>query len=119
MKYFAKLGLNSKVVGVTHVGDEYAPTEKVGIEYLHKHTNYPFWIEYTKTSTDGNYLRKNPALIGMTYDEDRDAFIAPQPYNSWTLNEATCRWEAPVAKPNDDKQYNWNESITNWVVINS
>jgi hypothetical protein len=62
-------------------------------------------------------FRKNYAGVGYTYDEDRDAFIAPKPFSSWTLNETTCKWEAPVAHPNDGKMYNWNEEITNWDLV--
>ena len=50
----------------------------------------------------------------MTYDEDKDAFIPKQPYASWTLNEETCQWEAPSARPDDDKFYEWNESTKSW-----
>jgi len=64
---------------------------------------------------DGTPLRKNYAGIGYTYDSDLDAFYAPQPYPSWTLNEDTCLWEAPVAYPDDDKMYDWDEETTSWV----
>jgi hypothetical protein len=68
----------------------------------------------------GTPLRKNHAGIGYTYDEDRDAFIPPKPFNSWILNEDTCLWEAPVAEPTttleDNQYYFWNESIINWEV---
>ena len=60
-------------------------------------------------------LRKNYAGVGYTYDSDRDAFYAPQPYPSWTLVEDTCLWEAPVAYPTDDKMYEWDEDTTSWV----
>ena len=66
-----------------------------------------------RTSYNGN-VRKNYAGIGYTYDEQRDAFIAPKPYNSWVLNEDTCRWEAPVPMPNDGKLYIWNENQKLW-----
>jgi hypothetical protein len=59
-------------------------------------------------------LRKNYAGIGFTYDTDRDAFIPPKPYQSWTLNEETCLWDAPVPCPNDDKRYRWNEDNQTW-----
>jgi hypothetical protein len=59
-------------------------------------------------------LRKNYAGIGYTYDSTRDAFIPPQPFNSWTLNEDTCLWDSPVAYPTDGKLYKWNEEILNW-----
>ena len=62
-------------------------------------------------------LRKNYAGIGFTYDHERDAFIPPKPFESWTLNEDTCLWEAPVAYPDDGKMYIWNESITNWTEV--
>jgi hypothetical protein len=62
-------------------------------------------------------LRKNYAGIGFTYDKDKDAFIPPKPFNSWTLNEDTCLWEAPVAYPDDGQIYNWNETIKNWELI--
>jgi len=113
MNHFAKLGLNSKVIRVTHVNDSDAPTEEKGIEYLNKLHNYPFWKEYKK---DGS-VRKRTAAIGYTYDEDRDAFIGKKPFNSWTLNETTCQWEAPIAYPSDasvDKRYNWNEETQQW-----
>jgi hypothetical protein len=64
-------------------------------------------------------IRKNYAGIGYTYDEDRDAFIPPKPYNSWLLNEDTCQWKAPTPYPNDDKRYIWNEETTSWVEINA
>jgi len=67
---------------------------------------------------DGTPLRKNFAGIGDTYDATRDAFIPPQPYPSWTLNEDTCLWEAPVAYPDDDKMYEWDEETTSWVEVN-
>ena len=115
MKYFAKLNLNSKVVETIHIGDEYAPTEKAGIEYLQKHTNYPFWVQTFKDRSQ----RKNHAGIGYTYDEDKDAFIPPKPFNSWILNESTCLWEAPVAYPDDGEEYNWNEETKSWDVVDN
>jgi hypothetical protein len=65
----------------------------------------------------GTPLRKNYAGIGFTYDAQRDAFISPKPYASWTLNEDTCLWEPPTPYPNDNKLYTWNESTTSWVEI--
>jgi hypothetical protein len=61
--------------------------------------------------------RKNYAGYGYYYDEQRDAFIPPQPYPSWILNEDTCRWEAPVAHPDDGKPYIWDEDLVNWAEI--
>ncbi|NBR25342.1 MAG: hypothetical protein EBU08_16505, partial [Micrococcales bacterium] len=60
-------------------------------------------------------LRKNYAGFGYTYDSERDAFIPPQPYDSWVLDEETCLWSAPVAMPSDDKQYIWDEPTKSWV----
>ena len=68
-------------------------------------------------SKGGTPLRKNYASIGYTYDADRDAFIPPKKFNSWTLNETTCQWEAPVAYPDDGQDYDWNETNLNWEII--
>ena len=68
-------------------------------------------------SNGGTPLRKNYAGIGYTYDSTRDAFIPPQPYASWTLNDTTCLWEPPVTMPTDGKVYNWNEATTSWDVV--
>ena len=62
-------------------------------------------------------FRKNYAGIGYTYDKERDAFIPPKLYNSWILSEDTCQWESPVAYPDDDKEYKWNESNKTWDYI--
>ena len=64
----------------------------------------------------GTPFRKNYASIKYTYDSQRDAFIPPKPYNSWVLNEQTCNWEAPVAKPNDEGLYTWNEETQSWTL---
>ena len=66
---------------------------------------------------DGTALRKNYAGIGFTYDAGRDAFIPPQPWASWTLNDDTCLWESPVAYPDDGQRYEWNEDTTSWDLI--
>jgi len=71
------------------------------------------WVQ---TSYNGN-MRKNYAGVGDTYDTTRDAFISPQPYPSWILDEDTCRWEAPIPYPTDDKLYTWDEDTTSWVEI--
>lgn len=81
------------------------------------------WIQTSYNTIGGEHtlggtpLRKNFAGIGFTYDYEKDAFIPPQPFSSWTLNEDTCLWEAPVAYPDDSKMYIWNESITNWTEV--
>jgi hypothetical protein len=71
---------------------------------------------WKQTSYNGN-IRKNYAGIGYTYDEGRDAFIAPKPFNSWLLDEATCQWKAPVDMPTDDKMYSWDEDTLSWKEI--
>ena len=65
----------------------------------------------------GTPLRKNYAGIGFTYDRTRDAFIPPQPFPSWALDEDTCLWNAPVAMPTDGKHYTWDEATTSWVEV--
>jgi hypothetical protein len=69
------------------------------------------WIQ---TSYNGN-IRKNYAGIGHTYDASRDAFIAPQPFNSWTLDEDSCKWQAPTPHPEDGKVYYWSEDDLSWI----
>ena len=113
MKYFAKLGLNSKVQGVCLLSNNDAPTEKAGIAFLQKTQNYPFWVQTFKDRSK----RKNYAAKGSTYDEKKDAFISIQPFDSWTLNEDTCRWEAPVARPEDGKAYRWKEETISWQLL--
>ena len=68
-------------------------------------------------SSDGTPFRKNYAGIGYSFDVDRDAFIPPQPFSSWVLNETSCLWESPVARPDDDQNYEWDESTTAWVLV--
>jgi hypothetical protein len=62
-------------------------------------------------------LRKNYAVIGFTYDSERDAFIPPKPFDSWLLNDDTCLWEAPIPYPEDDKVYTWDEETINWIEV--
>ena len=126
MASFAKLGLNSKVIGVQSVSNNVlkdangVEQEVLGIDFLTKLHGWSIWKQTSYNTIGGVHtlggtpLRKNHAGIGFTYDEDKDAFIPKQPFNSWTLNEDTCQWEAPVAYPDDGKRYGWNEEITNW-----
>jgi len=67
-----------------------------------------------RTSYHAN-IRKNYAGIGYTFDAGRDAFIAPQPFPSWVLNEQSCQWEAPIPMPTDGKMYSWDETTLNWI----
>lgn len=71
------------------------------------------WIQ---TSYTGEF-RKNYAGVGYAYDYMKDAFIPPQPYNSWTLNEDTCNWESPIPYPTDGKRYVWDEESLQWLEI--
>ena len=68
-------------------------------------------------ATGGTPMRKNYAGVGFTYDRTKDAFIPPQPFASWTLDDNTCLWNAPVAMPTDGKIYNWDEATTAWVEV--
>jgi hypothetical protein len=68
---------------------------------------------WVKTSYNGN-IRKNYAGIGYSYDAARDAFIAPKPFNSWLLDEDTCRWQAPIEYPIDGLMYEWDEELNDW-----
>jgi len=70
-----------------------------------------------RTSYNGNY-RKNYAGIGYTYDQERDAFIPPKPFNKWILNEETCQWEAPIPYPTDGLMYVWNDNRGEWEEYN-
>ena len=130
MASFAKIGLNNKVIEVLSVVNEVLhdsngiEQEAIGIDFLTKLTGYPVWKQTSYNTiggvhnNNGTPLRKNHAGIGYTYDEDRDAFIPKKPFNSWILNEDTCLWNPPVAKPNDGKKYNWNETTKNWDLQN-
>jgi hypothetical protein len=80
------------------------------------------WIQTSYNTHGGQHpegrpLRKNYAGVGFTYDAIRDAFIPPQSYASWVLNEDTCLWESPVAYPTDGKNYRWDEPTTAWIEV--
>jgi hypothetical protein len=80
------------------------------------------WVQTSYNTRGGQHpegrpLRKNYAGIGYTYDTQRDAFIAPQPYASWLLDEQTCLWNAPTPMPTDGKQYTWDEPTTSWIEV--
>lgn len=106
MSHWAKLD-NNIVVEVL-VGPNYGDEGEAFFEALGG-----TWV---KTSYNGN-IRKNYAGIGYTYDTDRDAFIAPKPFNSWLLDEDTCQWQAPVTYPTDGLMYQWDEELTDWKPI--
>jgi len=114
MAHFAKLGVGNIIEAVHVVSNDIATTEQAGVDFLNNlYNTEDVWKQ---TSKDGS-IRKNYAGIGYTYDEDRDAFITPKPFSSWTLNETTCQWEPPVAHPDDGKSYNWNETNQNWDLV--
>ena len=81
------------------------------------------WVQTSYNTSGGVHknggtpLRKNYAGIGYTYDAGRDAFIPPQPFASWTLNETTCLWDAPTPMPTDGKPYRWDEPTTSWIEV--
>jgi hypothetical protein len=142
MASFAKIGLNSKVIEVLSVNNEAlkdsngVEQEVNGIDFLTKLTGYPVWKQTSYNTyggvhnNNGTPLRKNHAGIGYSYDETRDAFIAPKPFNSWILNEDTCQWQSPIPYPitniqNQVSEYNgsandlytWNESTLTWDIV--
>jgi len=129
MASFAKIGLNNKVIEVLSVHnnellDSNGVEQEVnGIDFLTKLTGWSIWKQTSYNTfggvhkTGGTPFRKNHAGIGYTYDEDRDAFIPPKPFNSWILNETSCLWEAPIPKPNNETEslrYSWNEETQQW-----
>jgi hypothetical protein len=134
MAYFAKIK-NNIVIDVNCIVNEVikdsngVEQEQLGINFLRTFYNEPdaIWKQTSYNTVGGVHklggtpFRKNYAGIGYTYDETRDAFIAPKPFNSWILNETTCNWESPIAYPVDNdvnNRYKWNEEIQNWELMN-
>jgi hypothetical protein len=129
MAYFAKLGTGNIVEQVISINNAVitdangVEQEHLGVDFINKlYNTRDVW----KQTSYNNNIRKNYAGVGYSYDQARDAFIAPKPYPSWILNEDTCRWEAPVAMPEltqeqiDNKNYYaWNEQIINWELKNN
>ena len=109
MAHWAELDDNNVVLRVT-VGNNAEPDE--GYQWLIDNLGGR-WV---KTSYNGN-IRKNFAGIGYTYDEARDAFIPPKTFDSWIMNEDTCRWEPPLAYPTDGATYVWDEETINWKAL--
>ena len=126
MAHFAKLGSENIVENVIVVHNNVllvdgVESEQPGVDFLNNlYKTSDVWKQTSYNTYGGVHqlggtpLRKNYAGIGYTYDEDKDAFIPKQPFNSWTLNEDTCQWEAPSARPDDGKFYTWNEEIKSW-----
>ena len=123
MAYFAKLGTGNIVEQVISINNTVitdangVEQEQLGNDFINKlYNTRDVW----KQTSYNNNFRKNFAGIGYHYDQARDAFIAPKPFNSWILNEDTCRWKSPVAMPTteleNNQYYSWNESILNWEI---
>ena len=118
MAHFAKLDQNNLVVDVHVIHNnellqDGIESESKGVQFLIEWSGgYTNWKQ---TSYNGK-IRKNYAGVGYTYDPTRDAFIPPQPFASWVLNEETCLWGAPVAMPDDGQRYQWDESTISWLL---
>jgi hypothetical protein len=118
MAHFAQLNEENLVTQVIVVANQDTAdqdgveNEAIGIEFC---TNL-LGGRWVQTSYNAN-IRKNYAGIGYKYDATLDAFIPPQPFKSWTLNEETAQWEAPTPYPDDGKHYSWDEETTSWVEI--
>jgi len=126
MAHFAKLGKGNKVIQVDVVNNNVATTEQTGIDFLNNfYGTNDVWVQTSYNTRggvhilDGTPFRKNYAGVGWKYDQTRDAFILPKPYSSWTLNETTCNWEAPVAYPDDGQKYSWNETNQTWDLVDN
>ena len=125
MAHFAKLGVGNKVEKIEVVSNDIAITEQQGVNFLNNlYKSRDVWKQTSYNTKAGEHklggtpFRKNYAGIGFTYDQTRDAFIPPKLYNSWTLNETTCIWEAPIPYPDDNNRYVWNETTKQWDLIN-
>ena len=117
MAHFAKLENNvvKQVIVVSNqdiLDEQGQESEQKGIDFC----SNLLGGTWKQTSYNGK-IRKNYAGIGYTYDESRDAFIPPKPFNSWLLDETTCQWKAPVDYPTDGKRYTWNEETTSWDAV--
>jgi hypothetical protein len=118
MAHFAQLNEENIVTQVIVVANQDTAdqdgveNEAIGIEFC---TNL-LGGRWVQTSYNAN-IRKNYAGVGYKYDAALDAFIPPQPFASWTLNNETAQWEAPTPYPTDDKRYTWDEETTSWVEV--
>ena len=118
MAHFAQLNDENLVTQVIVVANadtadqDGVENEAIGIAFC---TNL-LGGRWVQTSYNAN-IRKNYAGIGYKYDATLDAFIPPQPFESWTLNEETAQWEAPTPYPDDGKRYSWDDATTSWVEI--
>ena len=119
MAHFAEIDENNIVKRVIVVEQDFIDSGAVGDSSNWVQTSYNTrgGIHYAPNSSEadgGIALRKNYAGVGFTYDSDRDALYASQPYPSWLLNEGTCQWESPIPYPNDGQNYIWNEEEQSW-----
>jgi hypothetical protein len=126
MAHFAKLGVGNIVEKVEVVSNDIAITEKAGEDFLNNlYKTKDVWKQTSYNTKGGIHklggtpFRKNYSAIGFKYDQTKDAFIPPKPYPSWVLNETTCLWEAPIAKPTDGQEYRWNEADQSWDLIDN
>lgn len=126
--HFAKIDPETNLVTFVTVGrqeDEGAEAElsaRTGDVYKQTSYNTRGGVHYDPetgepSADQSKAFRKNYAGIGFTYDEDRDAFIPPKPFQSWVLNEDTCLWQSPIPYPNDGATYRWDESLGDWVEV--
>jgi hypothetical protein len=113
MAHFAKV-IDGIVTEVLVIEQDVIDTGLFGDPALFVQTSYN---TYGGQHPEGRPLRKNYAGVGFTYDAERDAFIPPQPFISWTLNEDTCLWDAPSPYPTNGKPYRWDEATLAWVEI--
>ena len=120
MAHFAQLDENSVVLQVIVIHNnelldvDGKENEVRGVQFCR--SLYGQDTAWVQTSYNGN-IRKNYAGAGFTYDSKLDAFIAPKPFNSWVLNEASCQWEAPIAYPQDGMPYLWDEERKDWLLV--
>jgi hypothetical protein len=118
MAHFAQLYGKSTVLRVIVVGNDsihnlpFPESEPIGISFCQ--SLFGSASEWRQTSYNGNF-RKNYAGVGFTYDAGRDAFIPPQPFESWVLDETSCQWNPPIPYPLDDEYYVWDETTQSWV----
>lgn len=119
MAYFAQLDENNIVTQVIVVDDQHeADGENWCKNFLGGN-----WKQTSYNTLGGVHLlggtpfRKNFAGVNYNYDTGKDAFIPPQPYASWVLNESTCQWDSPIDYPNDGKKYLWDEDAENWALV--
>ena len=131
MAHFAKLGKGNIIERVEVVSNDIATTEQAGIDFLQNlYKDRAIWKQTSFNTkggahkTGGTPFRKNYATIGGKYDQTRDAFIPPKPFESWILNETTCLWQAPIPEPeltqdqiDNNNYYTWNETNQTWDLV--